>query len=153
MATTAAAMATVGRRRPASTITMAAAAASSAAGAATRRPSTAEGTMTWERDAPRLRASSIVVRRRRAARIPTSASVATATSAGPTAVTATMASAAAHSSPKPCRRSSIEVRIAVSLPAVRLADGYSTSSLRYASTSPGTDREVMAPVSRKWRHV
>ena len=67
----------------------------------------------------------MVARRRRAARTATSASVATATSAGPTAMTATIDSAAAHSASNPWRISSRPVRIAVLPPAVTFADGYS----------------------------
>ena len=58
------------------------AAATIAPGTAISRPSTTAGTSTWRPEAPRLRASAIVARRRRAASTAISPSVATPTSAG-----------------------------------------------------------------------
>ena len=81
------------------------------------------GTTTCRPDAPRLLASDIVARRRREARTAISASVATATSAGPSAMTAMIPSAAAQRARCASRIAGSPVRSAVSTDGVTLADG------------------------------
>ena len=91
------------------------------------RPSTTAGPSTWRPEAPRLRASAIVACRRRAARTAISARVATPTSAGPSAITAMIPSAAAQRAWCASSIVAMPVRSAVSVAGVTLADGYATS--------------------------
>ena len=74
-------------------------------------------------EAPRLRASAIVARRRRAASTAISPSVATPTSAGPSAITAMIPSAAAQRAWCASSIVAIPVRSAVSVDGVTFADG------------------------------
>ena len=87
-ATTAAAAVTAGSARPPARGSRRAPSRSRRPGPRSSRPSSTPATAPGGPRAPRLRASAIVARRRRAARIAISASVAIATSAGPRAVTA-----------------------------------------------------------------
>ena len=123
IATTAAAATIVGDRTASGTSAMAIAAARIAPGTAISRPSTMAGTTTWRPEAPRLRASAMVACRRRAASTAISPSVATPTSAGPSAMTAMIPSAAAQRAWCASSIVAIPVRSAVSVAGVTLADG------------------------------
>ncbi len=152
IATTAATPASVGDSRASGIRATATIAASNAPGTAISSPSTIAGTSTWPPEAPRLRARAIVACLRRAASTAISASVATATSAGPIAMTAMIPSAAAQRAWCASRIAAIPVRSAVSIEGVMFADGYRTSSRRKSVASVASDRSLIRSGSRNSRH-
>ena len=128
------------------------AAATIAPGTAMSRPSTTAGPSTCRPEAPRLRASDIVARRRRAARTAISARVATPTSAGPSAITAMIPAAAAQRAAMRLedRRHAGAQRGVVGGRDVRR--GVATMSRWKSATSRSGDRSSIRVGSRNSRH-